>query len=731
MNGGKVSLPQSFIFTFMPSLIPGYAYDIFISYRQKDNKYDGWVAEFVANLRKELEATFKEDISIYFDENPHDGLLETHQVDKSLEGKLKCLLFVPIISQTYCDPKSFAWQHELCVFNRMTKEDQFGKDIRLASGNVSSRILPIRIHDLETEDKAILETELGGNLRAIEFIFKSAGVNRPLRASEDHPQDNLNKIFYRDQINKVSHAVKEIIGGMRKKVGSVGGQGTPQQEVTVKSRTTSRVAWAAATLLILSLFLFFLVPSIRSLRPGSEPLNKSIAVIPFKNFSTSDETQYFADGVMEEILNHLSKIKDLKVISRTSMEPYRKTLKSTGEIAKEVGVNHLLEGSVQRDGNKVRVTVQLINALNDDHVWSGNYDKELKDIFAIQSSMAQNIANQLEISLGSSERNSIHSAPAYNLDAYDNYLKGKDKLFNFRLQRKDIDYIEGIRFLNLALAQDSSLAPAYAEYAWAYGYRNYFKDYLKDTFMDSVLLLANKALALDPNLSAGYALRGIYYANVHSSFDQAEVEFKRSIELDPNRAINYIDYGESFSVKPEIAFENYLKGLQLDPNSSVKAELYRDISWAYLGAGVFDRAEQYAHKAVENNPDVSKMFVPLVHAYLMQGKFGEALAQCLEWRKISPGALRYLQEIYTFQGKYGMAEQCLIEYEHYFPLDQNYKQRFGVVLWKLGEKKEAMDKFGETMKEYELTEKLKRPETIGNYYDMAGVNAFIGNKEEA
>jgi len=97
-------------------LISGYEYDIFISYRQKDNKYDGWVSEFVDNLRKELEATFKEDISVYFDFNPNDGLLETHDVDASLMEKLKCLIFIPIISRTYCDPKSFAWEHEFKVF---------------------------------------------------------------------------------------------------------------------------------------------------------------------------------------------------------------------------------------------------------------------------------------------------------------------------------------------------------------------------------------------------------------------------------------------------------------------------------------------------------------------------------------------------------------------------------------------------------------------------------------
>ena len=151
----------------MSSIIEGYNYDIFISYRQKDNKYDGWVTEFVDNLKGELEATFKEDISIYFDVNPHDGLLETHNVDKSLEEKLRCLIFIPIISQTYCDSKSFAWQYEFCAFNKLAKEDQFGRDIRLTGGNVASRILPVKIHDLDPEDKTLLENELGGVLSEV------------------------------------------------------------------------------------------------------------------------------------------------------------------------------------------------------------------------------------------------------------------------------------------------------------------------------------------------------------------------------------------------------------------------------------------------------------------------------------------------------------------------------------------------------------------------------------
>src|ERR1035437_7002964 len=154
----------------MASIIPGYEYDIFSSYRQKDNKGDMWVSEFVEALKSELESTFKEEISVYFDINPHDGLLDTHDVNASLKEKLKCLIFIPIISRTYCDPKSFAWEHEFKAFIKQATGDQFGLKVKLPGGNVASRVLPIQIHDLDTEDKALLENELGRTLRAVEFI---------------------------------------------------------------------------------------------------------------------------------------------------------------------------------------------------------------------------------------------------------------------------------------------------------------------------------------------------------------------------------------------------------------------------------------------------------------------------------------------------------------------------------------------------------------------------------
>ncbi|MGE5419219.1 MAG: hypothetical protein ACM3UT_03490 [Chloroflexota bacterium] len=198
----------------MASIIEGYNYDIFISYRQKDNKHDGWVTEFVKNLKDELESTFKEEISVYFDINPHDGLLETDDVDASLKEKLKCLILIPIISRTYCDPKSFAWEHEFKAFVEMACGDQFGLKVKLPNGNVASRVMPVKIHDPDPSDIKEYESVLLGVLRGVEFIYKEAGVNRPL-SPEDKEEKNLNGTKYKNQINKSAIAVRELIEGIK------------------------------------------------------------------------------------------------------------------------------------------------------------------------------------------------------------------------------------------------------------------------------------------------------------------------------------------------------------------------------------------------------------------------------------------------------------------------------------------------------------------------------------
>ena len=307
----------------MASLIEGYEYDIFISYRQKDNKYDGWVTEFVNNLKGELESTFKEEISVYFDNNPHDGLLETHDVDASLKEKLKCLIFIPIISRTYCDPKSFAWDHEFKAFVGLASQDQFGLKVKLPSGNVANRVLPVRIHDLEDSDIKECELILEGVLRGIEFIYKETGVNRPL-TPKDEERKNLNATIYRNQVNKVALAIKEIILGMLKEPASfvkeknknrdslkeVRKEGKKEDQGKHNKINKVRLLKGASILALLIIVVILGYPklfkkdTLEKLRSTGERI--SVAVMPFQNMTNDTTWNDWQDGIKDELINYLT-----------------------------------------------------------------------------------------------------------------------------------------------------------------------------------------------------------------------------------------------------------------------------------------------------------------------------------------------------------------------------------------------------------------------------------------
>ena len=367
----------------MSSLLPGFEYDIFISYRHKDNKGGRWVTEFVEALKTELEATFKEDISIYFDENPHDGLMETYTVDESLKEKLKCVVFIPIISQTYCDPKSFAWRNEFLEFKRMTTEDNVGMKVKLAGGNVTTRILPVRIHELEIADRKILESELGP-LRSIDFVFRSHGVNRPLGANEDHPKDNLNKTYYRDQVNKVAHAVKEIISAINSSstnsavfTASIDTPTTLSQEAPSGGKanvnpTVFSKKWLAPMIIVGLIAGTYILYSQLARDSGFTGNEKSIAILPFENIGSEKENEYISDGITQEIINHLSKIEDLSgVTGWTSARLYKKATKSVKQIGQELGVSSIVTGTIQKEGDQLRVIAELIDVNTGKRIWGG------------------------------------------------------------------------------------------------------------------------------------------------------------------------------------------------------------------------------------------------------------------------------------------------------------------------------------------------------------------------
>ena len=197
------------------SILPDYDYDIHISYRYNDNKYDGWVSELVDKLNQELSATLKDKLSIFFDKSPEDKREEFQQEDGTFTPKIKSLLFIPVISQTYCDNNSPVWKNEFRIFQDEIKNDHIGGTIKLSNGNMVSRVMPIKIHDIDSDDIKLLESELSGGLRSIDFIYREQGVNRPLHPTDDDKHDSSQKPMYRNQINKLANAIKEIISGIK------------------------------------------------------------------------------------------------------------------------------------------------------------------------------------------------------------------------------------------------------------------------------------------------------------------------------------------------------------------------------------------------------------------------------------------------------------------------------------------------------------------------------------
>jgi adenylate cyclase len=605
----------------MSSIIEGYNYDIFISYRQKDNKGDRWVSEFVEALKTELESTFKEEISVYFDINPHDGLLETHDVDASLKDKLKCLVFIPIISRTYCDPKSFAWEHEFKAFVEQASQDQFGLKVKLPNGNVASRVLPVRIHDLDNDDIKLCESILGSVLRGIEFIYKEPGVNRPITL-KDNEEKNLNKTNYRNQINKVALAIRDIITAIE----HPGQKPEVHLKEVIKAKPEKpknvRTKIIIASFIILGLIIigYFLTPK---LSKPKEQLEKSIAVLPFINDSPNDSNKYFINGIMEDILGNLQTIKELRPISRTSAEKYRTTTKSIPEIAKELGVNYIVEGSGQKSGNTIRLIVKLFRAYKEIPLWGRTYEQEMhdaRDIFSIQSQIAQAIAEQLEAIITTKEKKLIEKIPTDNLDAYKAYLKGQFYLRKFTAN--DLD--TAMHYFNLAKEIDPGYALAYAGICDVWAYRQQAGLVTPTEGKQKSMAAVMKAIELDSTCAE------VQYSLAHKKtwglwdWKGGEAGFKESLSINPNDAMPHAAYSHLLNIlgRPKEAMEQIDIALKLDPMNQFIITFYA------IDLGIirrYDESIKAYHEALKIEPGYSFAMWNLGGTLYRLGRYNEGL----------------------------------------------------------------------------------------------------------
>jgi TolB-like protein/predicted Ser/Thr protein kinase len=370
-------------------------------------------------------------------------------------------------------------------------------------------------------------------------------------------------------------------------------------------RRNPTIAAMAAMLLALAVPLGMMLWKGESERPPPA----GIAVLPFENLSQDKENAFFADGVQEDILTKLAKIGDLKVISRTSVMPYRGA-RNTRQIGNALGVSHVLEGSVQRVGSKVRVNAQLIDTRTDTHVWAEQYDQDMRDVFAIQNDISRRVVDALKIELGAEEAQRLARKPTQNVAAYDAYLLGRFELNKFT----ENGFTNSLAHFQQAIALDPKFALAYASLADAYntiGYWGYLPP--KEAFPEAKRA-AQMALNIDPDLAQAHGALGYVEFQYEWKFKEAEMEFKEAIRLNPNSVsarLRFAEYLFDFQRAQE-AHEQLERARELDPLS---IEISFLLAAESFFARDFDRAIERLQKTILMDPNNALVYRLLAAVY--------------------------------------------------------------------------------------------------------------------
>src|SRR5437868_1305790 len=442
---------------------------------------------------------------------------------------------------------------------------------------------------------------------------------------------------------------------------------------------------------VLSIGLFFLGRyGFRNATSSSSELpRKSIAVLPFDNLSRDPDNAYFAEGVQDEILTRLAKVADLKVISRTSTQRFKSAPSDLREIAKQLGVMNIVEGSVQKANDQVRVNVQLINALTDAHLWADTYDRKLNDIFSVESDIAKTIADTLQAKLSGSEKNAISKKPTANPEAYELYLKGRF----FWNKRTGADLKRAIDYFNQAIAKDPNYALAYAGLADSYTLLSVFSAASPQDSIPQARVAAKKALELDNTLAEAHASSGRILSGYDYDFERAIAEFERSIQLNPNYATSYhwISNGP-LTARGEFdrAITEGKRAVELDPLSMIDNA---DLGQIYFYARRYDEAISQVGKAIEIDPHSYLAHYYLGQIYQLQGHLTEAIAEYQKAVELDddPQALAFLGQAQARIGQHDKAQQILSRMTEEAKSRYVSAYSFALMFIALGDKERAID----------------------------------------
>jgi TolB-like protein len=515
--------------------------------------------------------------------------------------------------------------------------------------------------------------------------------------------------------------------------------------------------WKIATyisgIIIIALLAFNFINR-RNLNADILKLEKSIAVLPFINDSPVDSNKYFINGIMEEVLNNLQKIQDFRVLSRTSTDQYQGPNKPTiPEIAKKLGVSFIVEGSGQKIGNTFRLRVQLLRAKGkENHLWAKSYGQDIqetKDIFSIQSQIAQSIASELKAVITPEEKQLIEKVPTANLTALDFYQKAREEegKFSYYDLTTSSTFYSGLnpstkqsieraeKMYKTALKYDSTFALAYTGLAGIYWSKNYYKEYFSENFLDSVLRLSNKAISFDDKLPDAYYIRGMYYCEKGIN-KQALEDFDKVLKLNPNYWLAYYGKGRlNNEYDAVMAIKNYQEAASRNHGSGL-SDIFEKISFNLSNAGFSELAKTYSLEAVKLEPDSAKYYFWL---YMYEFDY----KRCLEFYEnrysIDSTDLTTLEFLANYNGVTGQIKEFLRLNRKWLERLKtegrtkiNGIQRVGYAYWENGLRDSAEYYFNKQIEYCNDAIRLGRPYGLSAaYYDLAGVYAFKGNKIKA
>jgi adenylate cyclase len=391
---------------------------------------------------------------------------------------------------------------------------------------------------------------------------------------------------------------------------------------------------------------------------GGSPDKRRIAILPMANLSGESE-QYFADGLTEELISSVCAVSGLRVISRTSAVRYKDTRKTLPEIGRELGVGSVLEGSARRSGDRVRISIKLIEVATDEHLWSEAYERNLEDVFSIQSDIAKRVSEALKVSLLPVEKQAIEKRPTANGEAHDLYLKGR---YHWH-KRTEKEFRIAIRFFEQAIEMDPKYALAYVGLADCYlglcdeGCLDATKAYRQ------VQPLVSKALELDDRLAEAHATAAQLLQNYLWSWETAEKGFQRAIELNPNWSVVCNSYAVHLALRGRLsqAITEIKRAEELDPYSvgvhDCAAEIYRI-------ANDYPEAIAECTRMLEIDPTSVPAFIKLGKTYLQQSMFDKGVQAMEQALKLSHGGLlarAYLAYAYGIVGRTGEARALIAE----------------------------------------------------------------------